>query len=69
MAARFNKGGGHCFGVGGEASAAGGKRDLEVEPPAAKNFLLFSHKKHSFQHTFLLKKDIPVPAVSADCSH
>ena len=33
-------------------------------PHAANGFLQFSHKKNSFQHSFLLKKDIPIPAVS-----
>ena len=65
MAPQFNKGGGHWWGVGGEAPAAVGKEGLEAEPPAANGLLLFSHKKHSFLHTFLPKKDIPVPAVNA----
>ena len=55
VAPRFNKGGEHWWGVRAEA-------------PAANGFLRFSRKKHSFQHTFLSKKDIPVPAVST-CSH
>ena len=38
---------------------------MGTEPPAANEFLRFSHKKHLFQHNFLSKKDIPVPAVSA----
>ena len=53
--------------VGGEAPAVGGKGRVGAEPLAAHGFLRFSHKKHSFQHTFLSKKDIPVPAVQ--CSH
>ena len=38
---------------------------MGAEPSAAIGFLRFSHKKHSFQRTFLSKKDIPVSAVSA----
>ena len=41
------------------------------QPPVARGvwgrseFLRLSHIKNSFQHTFLSKKDIPIPAVSA----
>ena len=38
---------------------------MGAELPAADEFLRFSHKKHSFQHSFLLKKNIPVPTVIA----
>ena len=60
MAPRFNIGGGHCWGVRGEASAAIGKGGLGAEPLIANGFLQFSRKKHSFQHTLLSKEDIPV---------
>ena len=38
VAPRFNKEGGHCWGVGGDAPASGGMWGLRAEPPAANEF-------------------------------
>ena len=54
-------------GGGGGLAAAIGKGGLAAELPATNGFLRFSRKKHSFQHTFLSKEDIPVSC--SECSH
>ena len=43
-----------------EPFATGGR-----SPQTPTDFYSFHIKKNSFQHTFLSKKDIPIPAVSA----
>ena len=53
--------------VGDEAPATIGKGGVGAKPLAANEFLRFSHKKHSFQHTLLSKKDIPMSC--GECSH
>ena len=47
VAQRFNKGGGHYWGAGGEAPAAGGKEGLGAESPTANGFLRFLQKNNN----------------------
>ena len=41
-------------------------QDLGAEPPATNGFLRFSHIKTLILADFLWKKNIPVPAVTAE---
>ena len=53
-------------GFGQWVSGSGQENSLASNSaPDTNRFLRFSRQKHSFQHIFLSKKDIPVPAVSA----
>ena len=70
VALRFNKEGRLCWGVGGEAPVSGGNGGLGAEPPAANEFLRFSHKKTVLSAHFIMEKGHTgsLPAVSADCA-
>ena len=46
-----------------QSTVARGVWGRSPQPPT--DFYVFHIKKHSFQHGFLSKKDIPIPSVSA----
>ena len=51
--------------IGFEQWVSGSGQENSLASNFAPNTNGFSRKKHSFQHIFVSKKDIPVPAASA----